>query len=122
MKTYEYQILRYIPDQVSGEFLNVGILMFGPKERTFCYEFINLRQRLSAAFYGIESTHIMRKLKILQEELEDIEKQQSGNLQLGDVSSVTFYSTQILKRDDSALQFTEVKKGMDINLSQPSEI
>lgn len=116
MKTYEYQILRYIPDQVSGEFLNVGILMFGPKESTLYYEFINSRQRISAAFHGIESAHIMKKLKILREKLENFEKHQSGKLQLGDVSSVTFYSAQILKKDDSAIQFTEVKKGMDISV------
>jgi len=101
MKTYEYQILRYIPDQVSGEFLNVGFLMIGPKERTL---------------YGIESTHIIRKLKILQEKLEDLEKNDSGKLQFNDVPSVTFYSSQILKKDDSSLQFTDVKKGMDISV------
>ena len=78
MKTYEYQILRYIPDQVSGEFLNVGILMFGPKENTFFYEFIESRQRILAAFHGIESAHIIRKLKMLSENLEKFEKQQAG--------------------------------------------
>ena len=116
MKTYEYQILRYIPDQVSGEFLNVGILMFGQKENTFCYEFIESRQRISAVFHGIESAHIMRKLKILREKLEDFEKHQDGKLPLQNVSGVIYYSTQILKKDDSALQFSEVKKGMDISI------
>ena len=116
MKSYEYQILRYIPDQVSGEFLNIGILMFGPKERTFSYEFINSRQRISATFHGIESTHIMRKLRILQEKLEELEKHDSGKLRFFDVSSVTFYSSQILKKDDSSLQFSEVKRGMDISV------
>jgi len=116
MKPYEYQILRYIPDQVSGEFLNVGILMVGPKERTLYYGFIHSRQRISATFHGIESTHIMRKLKILQEKLEDLEKHDSGKLQFHDILSVTFFSSQILKKDDSSLQFSDVKKGMDISV------
>lgn len=116
MKKYEYQILRYMPDQVSGEFLNIGILMFGPKERAFFYEFINSRQRISAAFHGIESVHIMRKLKILRENLDELKIHQSGKLELRDISSVSFYSTRILKHDDSALQFSEVKKGMDISI------
>lgn len=116
MKPYEYQILRYIPDQVSGEFLNVGILMVGPKERSLYYEFIHTRQRISAAFHGIESAHIMRKLKTLQEKLEDLEEYQSGKFQFDDAMSVTLYSSQILNKDDSSLQFSEVKKGMDVSV------
>src|SRR5690625_1460817 len=116
MKPYEYQILRYIPDQVSGEFLNVGILMVGPKERTLYYGFIHSRQRISATFHGIESTHIMRKLKILQEKLEDLEKHDSGKLQLHDILSVTFFSSQILKKDDSSLQLRDAREGMDISV------
>lgn len=116
MKPYEYQILRYIPDQVSGEFLNVGILMVGPEEKPLYYEFIHSRRRISAAFHGIESAHVMKKLKILQENLENLEKQNSGKFQFRDVSSVTFYSSKILKKDDSSLQFSDVKKGIDINV------
>ena len=90
--------------------------MVGPKERTLFYEFIHSRQRISAVFHGVESAHIMRKLKILQEKLEDLEKHDSGKLPFHENLSVTFYSSQILKKDDSSLQFSEVKKGMDISV------
>jgi hypothetical protein len=116
MKPYEYQILCYIPDQVSGEFLNVGILMVGPTERKLHFDFINSKQRISAVFHGIESTHIMRKLRILQQKLEELKHHDSGKLHFNEVSSVTFYSSQILTKDDSSLQFTDVKKGMDISV------
>lgn len=33
MKTYQYQILQYRPDPVSGEFVNVGLVLFQPEER-----------------------------------------------------------------------------------------
>jgi hypothetical protein len=90
--------------------------MVGPKERTLYHEFIHSRQRISAAFHGVESTHIMRKLRILQEKLEDLEKHDAGKLQLHKISSVTYYSSYILKKDDSSLQFSEIKKGMDISV------
>lgn len=113
---YEYQILRYIPDQVSGEFLNVGIIVYGPKENQFYSEFVNSRQRISSVFYGIESTHIVRRLRTLQEKIEMLQKQHAVELQLQTAMDVTFYSKQILKKDDSALQFSEVKKGIDISV------
>lgn len=116
MKAYQYQILRYIPDQVSGEFLNVGIVLFSPSERKLRYEFVNSSQRISAAFHGIEYSHIIKKIKIFQKELESFERKKVEKLKLEDISSVTYYSRFILKKDDSALQFSNVKNGMDISI------
>ena len=33
MKPFEYQIVRYLHDRVTGEFVNVGIILFAPEER-----------------------------------------------------------------------------------------
>lgn len=116
MKTYEYQILRYIPDQVSGEFLNVGIIVYGPGENRFFFEFINSKQRISSVFHGIESTHILRRLKSMQARLSEINDRKSNEPRLFNTYSVSYFSSLVLKKDDSALQFSEVKKGIDTSI------
>lgn len=115
MKPYEYQILRYIPDHVAGEFLNVGLVLFSPSKEEVYYEFINSRKRLTSTFHGIDASHIMKKIKILRGELEELEEKQEPELQLINIPSVDHYTKSVLKEDDSALQFSEVKKGMDIS-------
>lgn len=116
MKKYEYQILRYIPDQVSGEFLNVGIIVCGPDEKLLLFEFINSKQRISSVFHGIESTHVLRRLKSMHANLAEINNRKLNELHLIDTFSVSNISSRILKKDDSALQFSEVKNGIDVSI------
>lgn len=116
MKTYEYQILRYMPDHISGEFLNVGIILFCHEDKNLLYDFIDSRKRLTATFHGLETSHIMRKLKTIQQVLATYKKQEFGKLQFQNSSGVEFYSSLTLNKDDSALQFSEVRKGIDLSI------
>ena len=50
MKNYQYQILRYYPDVVAEEFINVGIVFFIPEERKLISKIIDNSSRLSALY------------------------------------------------------------------------
>ena len=41
MITIQYQILRYLPDRVSGEFVNLGIVAFDSSKKILKSKFIN---------------------------------------------------------------------------------
>lgn len=115
MKPYEYQILRYIPDQVSGEFLNVGIVLYGKREHLVYFEFLTQRQRISEVFKGIDSSHIIKSLRRMNEKLVDLTRELNMGFPGLKFNKLTDYTTYILKKDDSALQFSEVKMGIDLS-------
>lgn len=116
MINYEYQVLRYIPDQVSGEFLNVGLVILCQDENTFRFDCVSTSQRISSTFHGIPSRHIIRKLKSISNALKKIRNKDDGKLLLDQFSTVDQLTKSILQKDDSALQFTEIKKGIDISI------
>ena len=57
MKNYQYQILRYYPDVVAEEFINVGIVFFIPEERKLISKIIENSSRLGALYHGIDTKH-----------------------------------------------------------------
>ncbi|MCC5934452.1 MAG: DUF3037 domain-containing protein [Balneolales bacterium] len=121
MKPYEYQILRYVPDQVSGEFLNVGVILYGNAEQELYAEFASSRQRMSAFFQGIESAHILKRLRNMQAKAAGFQKQLKQELVFPSNRSVTFFAEQLIPKDDSALQFSEVKKGIALSAAAAFE-
>jgi hypothetical protein len=38
MKTYQYQIIRYLHDRVTGDFINVGVIVYAPD-----YQYLNCK-------------------------------------------------------------------------------
>jgi hypothetical protein len=116
MKSYEYQILRYIPDQVSGEFLNIGLVMYCKPDKILDYEFIDSRQRLTSTFQGIETTHIMQRVKSIKSLLDKLKSEKEDAIPLQEKTSVKQYTNYVLNKDDSALQFSDIKKGIDISV------
>ena len=50
MKTFEYQLLRYSPDAVCGEFVNVGVIVFDAEGKKLAGRFLDRIARESQFF------------------------------------------------------------------------
>ncbi len=50
MIKYQYQILRYVHDQFTGEFGNLGVVMYAPKNRFLKCKVVSKYARLSSFF------------------------------------------------------------------------
>lgn len=119
MKTYEYQLLRYLPDHVSGEFVNVGLVLFEPKQRFLKAGVIRSVSRVSSFFPGLDGRNLHRRLRHLEAMIEEFSDRLNLDRQVvleypANLQSIT---SRYLVNDDTALQFSDVKTGLDDDLS-----
>lgn len=113
MKNYQYQIIRYIHDRFTSEFVNVGIILFNPEEKFLKACFIGKYGRVSQFFNNINGHHLLTALKSIEREIDKlakkIEEPSVKDKNLDELVSL------ILPKDDSALIASELLKGLDID-------
>jgi len=116
MIKYQYQILRYIHDQFTGEFGNVGIVLYSPESNFLRCKVVGRYSRLSDFFGDINGQFLVASIKHFEirinkigQNINDfIQERKSG----GELSSITGY---LLPKDDSALQLTDTHYGIDLD-------
>lgn len=108
MQTYSYQVLRYIHDRATGEFVNVGIIIAFPEQHTLTLhaKFTPRFQRLSAFFgpHEVDGKGITQLLKKLENRVQDWNNAQK----LTHADSLGAITEQLLRPDTSSLVFSEV--------------
>lgn len=103
MISYQYQILRYVHDQVTGEFVNVGLVLYFPEYKIILSNAINKYSRISQFFNEINGNYLLSCLRDLKMQFKKISEQESFNYY--NIEQITSY---ILPKDDSSLCFSEV--------------
>ena len=114
MRPHQYQLLRYIHDRVTGEFVNVGVVVFS-KEDAFLEAKVLTRYGRISQFYGEFDGHFLLKtIKNIQLQCEKASKKLEF---FSDATSIEQLTSNILAKDDSSLYFTDAKTALDINPS-----
>jgi hypothetical protein len=122
---YQYQILRYRHDAVSGEFVNIGIVFFDADSRFLCARITEKQERI-ARFFGSASSafllsttkHIENEFNQIAERLADAQTIIMREALSGHVidpllmcRSITEITSSVLPINDNGLFFSEVHKG-----------
>ena len=115
MKTYEYQILRYSHDRITGEFVNVGILLFSSPDKFLQFRTIDRFKRLNEFFPDTDGRLIKKLLKRLEILTDQTVERISNELDLDNYNNIEIVSNSILPKDDSALYFSEPMKGLSLD-------
>lgn len=115
MNTYHYQVLRYMPDRVSGEFVNLGIVLYEPKTQKLAGKFFEKITRVSSFFPTTNSRSLASSLKFLQKEFDILSNRFSSELSFEKTNFLDLIIRKILPKDDSSLFFTETKEILEIN-------
>ncbi|HEV7332714.1 MAG TPA: DUF3037 domain-containing protein [Flavisolibacter sp.] len=125
MTNYQYQVLRYMPDQFTGEFANVGIVLFAPQQGFLACRVVSRYARLSEFFGEVNGGFLLAGLRRFEAAVKVWSKDLFGH-SLGSTSvtsakgrsitSLQEITTSILPKDDSALQLTEVFYGIDLDV------
>ncbi len=114
MYKYEYQIIRYKHDQFTGEFVNVGIVVYNYELNFLKTKIINKLNRLSGLFNGANIRFIKKMLHNFEHELNLTSKQLNSlftnSIELDKITN------KILPNDDSALQLSELKYSIDLDM------
>lgn len=118
MKNFEYQILRFIPDRVSEEFVNVGIVFYSKENKYLQSGFQKRIVRTSNFFPSLDVRHIQSSLKSLDNSIKDISLQIHSELEFYLPASVSEITNSLLVKDDTSLVFSDIKTGMDVSLEE----
>lgn len=121
MKKYNYQVLRYLPDRVSGEFVNVGIVCFGQEEKYLKAITLTKLGRIKHLFPNMNTRALSRKLKTISDIINKKGLDWNNDLELYQLENIKSVTSSILPEDDSALTFSKVQTGIDLSIDNAIE-
>lgn len=119
MKTaYSYVTLRYVHDVVTGEFANVGVVVYAPDQRLLKARFTTSYERLNAIFLKIDHAHFRGMIRYLGNRFDEMAEEIRDALQLTPVLGITDLARRVLPPDDSSLQWSDAGGGFSSNLEE----
>lgn len=114
MKTYQYQILRYVHDHFTGEFVNLGVVVYSPADGFLKANVCQRYSRVTSMFPGANGKFILKLIKNFEILIRKSSKELTQLFKPSeDLASIT---KSILPPDDSALVLTETRYAIDIDL------
>lgn len=117
MKKFQYQLLQFFPDKVTGEFLNVGIVVFDPEEQQLGFKILHKVGTIGQLFDQINTRYLVKQLHTIDTSLGKIRRfLADGTLRFDQYKSVDEVTRKAFVRDDSALLFSQVYESLDISI------
>ena len=116
MIKYQYQVIRYIHDRMTGEFVNVGLLLFEPASSYLECRVVTKYSRISNFFGEINGHFLLSTLKQFESQIGEISRSMNDFLSTNGAKDISSISNYVLPKDDSALIVTEVKYGIDLKM------
>ncbi len=116
---YSYSVLRYVHDIATGEFLNVGVVLFAPQGGFLAAKFKTTYGRVKKAFPSVNTDAFRAQMRRLQASFDEIAQSDFGsNKSSGYTDSVTLegLAQSVVPRDDSSLQWSPTGGGLSKNL------
>jgi hypothetical protein len=110
--TYSTIILRYVHDVVTGEFANIGVVLYAPEQRFLEARFTSSYERLNAIFLKIDHLHFRALMRYMANRFEEIGGDLRDGLQVHPVNALSEIVKQVLPPDDSSLQWSQQGGGI----------
>ena len=111
MKKFQYQIVKYIHDIVTAEFVNVGIIVYQPETNFLRCRFVSNLNRVSNFFKNVNEQQLFSAFEQFENEIK-IESTKLNELIHTSLIEIT---NSILPKDDSSLVCSELYFGIDIS-------
>ena len=119
---YSYLILRYVHDTVTGEQLNVGVVVYSQKAKFLAACCRPTYLRISQAFPGLHGEAFRSSMRFIQTEIERIGDSLWSNETLSNSNrGILDIVKQVLPKDDSSFQWAEAGYGVSADLSRTLE-
>lgn len=115
-QNYEFSVLRYVHDTLTGEFVNVGVVIYCEKEKWISAQCRNTYARVSAVFPNLNSSHFRKMMKFVQTEFYRTNQSLNSELQFSEIKSLQTLLHKILPKDDSSMQWSPISSGLTLNL------
>lgn len=118
LKPYSYVILQYLPDIMTGEVLNVGVVFYCPADQFLAVRMRPSITRISQAFPGINGQGLKRIAGWIGTSISKHARQlygKSRELFSEDPRSAKEFALLHFPRDDSSLRWSEERHGLTAN-------
>jgi Protein of unknown function (DUF3037) len=118
--------LRYVHEPLSGEFANVGVLLWAPESRFLGFKASQKFRRLSGFFHGFQQQDYRNLIARIETQFEKLSSKLAdpqGNLAFSYTpKSARDLALQVIPHDDAALQWSLSGGGMAESPSQELEM
>src|SRR5579862_3375605 len=104
--TYSTITLRYVHDVVTGEFANIGVVLYAPEQRFLEARFATSYERLNAIFLKIDHLHYRALMRYFANRFEEIAADIRNGLNNPPLAALNEIVRQVLPPDDSSLQWS----------------
>jgi hypothetical protein len=119
--SYTYTILRYVHDVMTGEFVNVGVVMHVPSQQRVLARTRTTIGRLRGVFPDLDRNAFTAAMHAVQRAFKKIAKENvKGGLFVAEGDAAVF-ARQALPADDSSLQWSAVGSGLTCDVEQTFE-
>lgn len=110
---FSYTVLRYIHDVSTGEYLNVGVVMFVPSMPHIRAKMQHEYSRLSATFEGFHGEYYRTLMRHVESRINKLADKWNKELLFEDLPlDAQLAACMVLPKDDSSLQFSESCGGL----------
>ncbi|MGD0253184.1 MAG: DUF3037 domain-containing protein [Verrucomicrobiota bacterium] len=116
--TYSNITLRYVHDVVTGEFANIGVVLYAPEQRFLEARFTTSYERLNAVFLKIDHLHYRALMRYMANRFDEIAADIRDGLHVPPVTALNEIVRQVLPPDDSSLQWSEQGGGFTDDLAK----
>lgn len=115
--TYPYSAitLRYVHDVVTGEFINIGVVLYAPEQRFLGAKFAPNQRRISRLFSGADTSHIKRVVAYIEQQFDALSNEVGTGLSLNAGARISDVVRRVLPHDDSSLQWSDESAGLTPN-------
>lgn len=114
MKTYQYQIIKYVHDHFTGEFVNIGVVVYDPETKYLGCKVTKKYKRISNFFPSSDGKRVLQLLQYFEKSIQLKAKELIGLFSPS--ISLTDITSSIILKDNSAIQYSIVKTAIDVNL------
>lgn len=111
VSSFDYSVLKYVHDTTTGEFINVGVVLFSAQQNKIISRFRNTISRISGVFPDFDRVHFRRTMRHVGHRFEEIDRRLNCELMLSPESLRSYIHT-VIPKDDSSLQWSEIKSGV----------
>lgn len=119
MKPYQFIILRYVPDGVTQEFVNTGVIVYSPG--SFLKGRFNPRvSRPKALFDAVDMPHFKSLIAHLERRFAKLGETLDGDLFRRSLGLAEIVRS-VLPHDNSSFQWSEVGGGLSLDFDQELE-
>lgn len=113
--TYSTITLRYVHDVVTGEFANIGVVLYSADQRFLEARFTSSYERLNAIFLRIDHLHYRALIRYMSNRFDEIAADIRDGLEVSPVTALKEIVRKVLPPDDSSLQWSEQGGGFTEN-------